>query len=190
MLRDNPLLTLLGRKGRGAVVDALRADPDRTWTIRDLARAADVPPITASRAVRELDALGVVDAFRPSRDMHVRWDPDSAVAQALLPFVVPDLRAESVRAFVASFEGPSGARLQWWALSDDDPADPRTPSRVAVLLRSAADEEDALDAIGPALDAVADAGWPRPEVTTFITDRLGDDEVARAVRGGRPLQRS
>lgn len=187
MLRDNPLLTLLGRKGRGAVVDALRTDSNRTWTIRDLARAADVAPITASRTVRELDALGVVDAFRPARDKHVRWDPQSAVAQALLPFVVPDLRGESVRAFEASFHGPSGARLQWWVLPGDEPADPMCPSRVAVLVHGVGDEEDALEAIGPALDAVAEAGWPRPEVTTYVSATLGDDEVARAVRAGQPI---
>lgn len=187
MLRDNPLLTLLGRKGRGVVVDTLRNDPDRTWTVRDLARAADVPVITASRAVRELDALGVVDAFRPGRDKHIRWDPQSAVATALLPFVVPDLRQRSAAGFAAAFRTPPGGRLVTWRLAGDDPADPTCPTRVAIILRAASDEEEVLDAIGPALDAVADEGWPRPEVTTYVARELGDDEVAKAVRSGRPL---
>ncbi len=187
MLRDNPLLTLLGRRGRGAIVDALRREPQRTWTVRDLARAADVPVITASRTVKELDALGVVDSFRPGRDMHIQWDPGSAVAQALQPFVVPDLRGESVRRFAASYDGPAGVRLVEWQLPADDVADPMIPSRVAVLLRRASDEDDALDAIGPALDAVADQGWPRPVVTVMAAASLGEDAVAKAIRAGRPL---
>ncbi len=188
VLRDNPLLTLLGRRGRGAVVDALRADPKRTWTVRELARAADVPVITASRAVRELDSLGVVDAFRPGRDKHIRWEADSAVAQALLPFVVPDLRRESVQSFADAYTGPSGSRLVHWQLAEDDAADPACPSRVAVLVPRLDVEDDAVDAIGPALDEVAAQGWPRPQVTTHWVDSLGDDAVARSVRAGRPLR--
>lgn len=188
MLRDNPLLTLLGRRGRGAVVDALRADPTRTWTVRELARVADVPVITASRAVRELDALGVVDAFRPGRDKHIRWEPGSAVAQALLPFVVPDLRRECVHAFGAAYEGPPGCRLVHWHDPSDDAADPASPSRLAVLVVDEELEEDALDAIGPALDAVADQGWPRPQVTTHVVAALGDDAMAQAIRAGRVLR--
>lgn len=186
MLRDNPLLTFLGRRGRGAVVDALRGDPERSWNVRDLARAADVPVITASRTVRELEALGVVDAYRPGRDKVVRWEPGSAVAQALLPFVVPDLRGESARAAAAALVLPPGARAVHWRMPDDDTADPSCPTRVAVLCRNA-DEDDVLDAIGPALDAVADAGWPRPEVTVVPRSMLGNDVTSDAVRSGVPL---
>jgi hypothetical protein len=187
MLRDNPLLTFLGRRGRGAVVDALRMNPEKTWTVRELARIADVPAITASRAVKELDALGVVDAFRPGRNKHIRWETESAVAQALVPFVVPDLRGEAAVRFAAAFMGPTGARPVSWHLIGDDIADPNCPTRVAILLRSYDDEDDALDAIGPALDVVAESGWPRPSVTTIVKSELGDDEVAQAIRAGRPL---
>lgn len=187
MLANNPLLTLLGRKGRAAVVDALRADPGKTWTVRELARTADVPVITASRAVRELDALGVVDAFRPSRDKVIRWEPRSAVAQALVPFVVPDLRGEGARAFAAALEAPRGSRLVRWTLAGDDDSDPLCPTRVAILVRDDDAEDAALDAIGPALDAVAEAGWPRPDVSTHITDTLGEDDASRAILAGSPL---
>lgn len=186
MLRDHPLLTLLGRRGRGAVVDALRAEPERTWNIRDLARVADVPVITASRAVRELEGLGVVDGFRPGRDKVVRWEPESAVAQALLPFVVPDLRGEGARAAVAALQLPPGARAVRWTMPDDDPADPLCPTRIAIICRDD-DEDRVLDAIGPALDAAGDAGWPRPDITAMPRGMLGDDAVSLAVRDGAPI---
>lgn len=181
MLRDNPLLTLLGRRGRGAVVDILRADPTKPWSVRELARAADVPVATASRAVAELDALGVVDAIRPGREKIVRWEADSAVARALLPFVVPDLRRESATTFAGAYRHP--ATLVHWHMPGDAVDDPMCPTRLAILVRD--DEDAAWDAVGPALDAVERAGWPKPDATVLRRDELDDGEVAQAVRGGR-----
>ncbi len=187
MLRDHPLLTLLGRRGRGAVVDALRQEPERQWNVRELAAAADVPVITASRAVRELDALGVVDSFRPGRDKVIQWDSQSAVARALVPFVVPDLRGEAARTAAAALAVPDRARIIFWQMPEDEPADPECPIRVAVLCRDA-DEELVLDAIGPALDAVAAAGWPRPDISVVPRSMLSDDDpVTQAVLAGQPL---
>jgi hypothetical protein len=185
-LADNPLLTMLGRRGRGAVVEALRAGPG-PWTIRTLARAAGVAPMTASRAVRELAALGIAEAFRPGRDHVVRWRRGSAGAAVLAALTPPDLRAEGCAVFAAAYARPGGALLVRWWMPDDAPADPLTPARIAVIVRRAADEEAALDAIGPALDAVEAAGWARPEATVHVESALhGRDDVARAIRAGTP----
>ena len=83
VLVENPVLAMLGRRGRGAVVEALRRAPRRTWTVRDLARAADVPSAVASRAVRELRVLGAVDFQRPGRDARVRFLATTPVGRFL-----------------------------------------------------------------------------------------------------------
>lgn len=184
MLADNALLTVLGRRGRGAVVEALRADPHATWTVREIARAADVAPMTASRAIKELAALGVLDVFRPGRDMVVRWEQDAAASRVLADLVVPDFKAEGVAQFAEAYP----RRVVQWVHPDDEPSDPLTPARLAVIVRSG--EDEALDDVGPALDAVHAAGWPRPEVTVFRRDDLDlDDPVAMAVLEGRPVTR-
>lgn len=187
-LADHPLLTVLGRRGRGAVLDAVLGAPERTWTVRDLARAAELHPMVASRSVHELAALGIVEAFRPGRAMRIRLLPDSAAARIAAALHVPDLRRRGADTFAAAYAGPSRARLVHWQEHGDDPADPLCPCRVAVLVRGG--DDDAFDAVGPALDAVAEAGWPRPDVTVLVRSMLADDPASRAVRAGRVLQRA
>lgn len=92
MLNDNPILQMLGRRGRGAVVEALRRNPRRAWGIRDIARLADVSPMTASRAVRELETLGAVSVRRQGRrDAQVRFLPQSVAGTFLATVDAPDL---------------------------------------------------------------------------------------------------
>ncbi len=86
MLNDNPLLAMLGRRGRGAVVEALRRNPHRSLSVRELARLADVAPMVASRAVRELTTLRAVVVARRGRLVAVRLDsatPSGAFLAAL-----------------------------------------------------------------------------------------------------------
>ena len=89
MLNDNPLLAFLGRRGRGAVVEALRRNPNRSLSVRELARLADVAPMVASRAVRELEALRAVAVARRGREVAVRLDAASPAGAFLATVKVP-----------------------------------------------------------------------------------------------------
>ena len=90
MLNDNPLLAFLGRRGRGAVVEALRRNRGRPLHVRELARLADVAPMAASRAVRELEALRAVEVTRRGAVVTVRLDEGSAAGTFLAAVEVPD----------------------------------------------------------------------------------------------------
>jgi DNA-binding transcriptional regulator YhcF (GntR family) len=90
VLNDNPLLALLGRRGRGAVVEALRRNPGRLLHVRELARLADVAPMVASRAVRELAALHAVEVQRRGRELAVRLDATSRAGAFLATVEAPD----------------------------------------------------------------------------------------------------
>lgn len=90
MLNDNPLLAFLGKRGRGAVVEALRRNPGKALHVRELARLADVAPMAASRAVRELEALGAVDVRRKGRDVAVRLDEATKGGAFLATVTAPD----------------------------------------------------------------------------------------------------
>ena len=90
MLNDNPLLAFLGKRGRGAVVEALRRNPQRPLHVRELARLADVAPMVASRALRELQALRAVEVARRGREVTVRLDATTRVGAFLSEVQVPD----------------------------------------------------------------------------------------------------
>lgn len=89
MLNDNPLLAFLGRRGRGAVVEALRRNRNRNLSVRELARLADVAPMVASRAVRELEALRALAVQRRGRNVAVRLDGDNPAGRFLATVDVP-----------------------------------------------------------------------------------------------------
>ena len=90
MLNDNPLLAFLGRRGRGAVVEALRRNPGRFLHVRELARLADVAPMVASRAIREMDRLRAAELSRRGRLVAVRLDPRTPAGGFLASVQVPD----------------------------------------------------------------------------------------------------
>lgn len=90
MLNDNPLLAFLGKRGRGAVVEALRRNPGRLIHVRELARLADVAPMVASRAVRELGALNAIQSVRRGREVAVRLDGASVAGRFLAEVQAPD----------------------------------------------------------------------------------------------------
>jgi DNA-binding transcriptional regulator YhcF (GntR family) len=90
VLNDNPLLAFLGRRGRGAVVEALRRNPNRPLHVRELARLADVAPMVASRATRELRALHAVEVGRRGRAVTVRLDAASRAGAFLASVEAPD----------------------------------------------------------------------------------------------------
>ncbi|MGB0653540.1 MAG: hypothetical protein ACPGQL_10110 [Thermoplasmatota archaeon] len=192
MLADNPLLTVLGRRGRGAVLQALLAAPDQVWTVRGLAHEARVPPTVASRTVKELAALAAVDVLRPGRDAQIRFLADSAAGRAMVELAgaATDLRGHAAAAFAGGLPHDLGSRLVRWHDRGDAPSGPTTPTRLALI---GDDEDDLLDAVGPALDAVRAAGLPEPEVTTWTPELLAggpEDPVAAAVRAGTPVSGS
>jgi DNA-binding transcriptional regulator YhcF (GntR family) len=90
VLNDNPLLAFLGKKGRGAVVEALRRNRGRPLHVRELARLADVAPMAASRAVRELEALRAVEVARRGTAVTVRLDEGTRSGAFLATVAVPD----------------------------------------------------------------------------------------------------
>ena len=90
MLNDNPLLAFLGKRGRGAVVEALRRNPGRALHVRELARLADVAPMVASRAVRELEALRALQVARRGREVEVRLDAGTKAGAFLASVAAPD----------------------------------------------------------------------------------------------------
>ncbi|HUR25697.1 MAG TPA: hypothetical protein VM327_06770 [Candidatus Thermoplasmatota archaeon] len=90
MLNDNPLLAFLGKRGRGAVVEALRRNRGRPLHVRELARLADVAPMVASRAIRELGALRAVEVSRHGKLVSVRLDEATRVGAFLAAIQVPD----------------------------------------------------------------------------------------------------
>lgn len=90
MLNDNPLLAFLGRRGRGAVVEALRRNPGRPLHVREIARLADVAPMVVSRAVRELERLRAAIVARRGRTVSVRLDPTTPAGAFLASVAPPD----------------------------------------------------------------------------------------------------
>jgi hypothetical protein len=87
VLNDNPILAFLGRRGRGAVVEALRRNPNRSLSVRELARLAMV----ASRAVGELLAFGAVAVARDGKALRVRFQAGSVVGSFLARLEAPDV---------------------------------------------------------------------------------------------------
>jgi DNA-binding MarR family transcriptional regulator len=187
VLHQNPLLTLLGRRGRGEVVEVLCRRPAHAWSVRDLARFADVGPMAASRAVRELSALGAVEVLRPGRDARIRLLAASPAGAWLAALAVPDLRAAVGEAFAKAYRRPPGVtRLSRWIHPDDDAASPLCPTRIAILTHR--DPEAALAPAGAALDAVRRKGLAAPDVSAWSVASLEPrDAVARAILAGVAL---
>ena len=90
MLNDNPVLAFLGKRGRGAVVEALRRNSPRALHVRELARLADVAPMVASRAIQEMRRFDAVWVERVGREVRVRLDPHTRAGAYLASVDAPD----------------------------------------------------------------------------------------------------
>lgn len=166
-----PVLHALGRRGAWSVIQTLRSST-KAISLRGLARRANVPLSSVQRIIDEWETLGAVDRIRPGRDTQVRWRPGPLAAwlEALSP---PDVPHATLAAFVAGYRGPG--RVRRWRL----PGAAVLPVRIVVLTP---EEEPALDAVGPALDAVRRAGWPAPVVAVHDPAALdATDPVAAAM---------
>lgn len=178
VLGPNPLLTMLGRRGRGEVVEALR-DHHGPWTLRGLAARAGVPHQVVGRAVRELEALGAVEFVRPGREGRVQWRPGTPASAFLDGLVVPDLRDAAARTFAAAVPG---LPTLCWTRTDSEAADPLAPTRVAVVHE---DADAALEQATVGLDAVLGRALPRVDVSAITPEALAsDDPIAARMRAG------
>jgi DNA-binding transcriptional regulator YhcF (GntR family) len=90
VLNDHPVLAFLGKRGRGAIVEALQRNAARPLHIRELARLADVAPMVASRAIAELQELGAVEVARRGKLLAVRLESKSRVGRFLADLAPPD----------------------------------------------------------------------------------------------------
>lgn len=164
----------MGRRGAPAVVEVLATQPG-PWTLRGLERASGVPLATARRVLEDLQALGCVQMLRPGRDAQVTWR-EGPVADWLADLPPLDWAREVLAEFRAAY-GAGDVRI--WQHPGEDAGNPQAPVRIVVL---AEDEDEAMDRIGPALDALDLAGWPAPEVTVEDPTALDPlDPVAAAM---------
>ena len=165
----------MGRRGAPDVVEVLATQPG-PWTLRGLERASRVPLATVRRVLDDLAALGCIDHLRPGRDAQVTWR-EGPIADWLTE--LPEL--DMAEHMAGEFEAAHGREVHVWHHPEDDAGNPRTPVRLAVLVNEEG-EEEALERVGPALDALELAGWPAPEVTVEVRDRLDpSDPVAAAM---------
>lgn len=149
--------------------------------MRGLARVTDVPLATIRRVLDELAALGCVETLRPGRDAHVTWR-EGPIADWLAEWPPLDMEASMLDEFRAAY---GDGDVHAWDHPDEDASDPRTPMRFVVMVNEK-EEEDALDRVGPALDALALAGWPAPDVTVQVRSALEpSDPVAAAMLRSR-----
>lgn len=85
---DRQFLMALAKKGRIEAVRTLKAHHDREFTINELARTADIPVMTAWRAVKELKKIGIVRTRRVGNAMSVTLCDDKERLKALR--LIPD----------------------------------------------------------------------------------------------------
>jgi DNA-binding MarR family transcriptional regulator len=79
--QDVRFFRLLGRRGRLHILAHLLRHPKDEFSLRDLSAASRVPLATASRAVRDLEALSLVRRRRLGRAHAISlWDESGAVA--------------------------------------------------------------------------------------------------------------
>lgn len=89
------ILGMLARSGRIDLIRALKAYPDRDFTVNELSRTAKVPTMTAWRAVRELKKAGFVKTRRVGNAISVKItdDKDRLRTLRLIPETDPQRSA-------------------------------------------------------------------------------------------------
>lgn len=73
---SSELIGILAKKGRIELIRALKAFPDRHFTINELARTSDVPTMTTWRAVKDLQKSGFVKTRKVGNAISVRITDD------------------------------------------------------------------------------------------------------------------
>lgn len=136
-------------------------------SVRGIAREAEVALSTANRVISDLERLGAIQRLRPGRDALITWR-QGPVGDWFATLQPPALDDATEATFAANYAGP-GTVLRW---SEGD-----VPVRLAVLT---GDEDAAWDAIDAALDAVAEARWPSPDVSIHDPATLSPDDPVDA----------
>ena len=85
---DRQFLMALAKKGRIEAVRTLKARHDKEFTINELARTADIPVMTAWRAVKELKKIGIVRTRKVGNAVSVTLADDKERLKALR--LIPD----------------------------------------------------------------------------------------------------
>jgi predicted nucleotidyltransferase len=102
-------LKVLAGRGRVEIVRTLRAFPEREFTINGVARAAEVPVMTAWRAVRDLKAIGLVRTRRIGNATVVSLADDADRLRALRMLPEADPHKDAARMFAEEISGEAWA---------------------------------------------------------------------------------
>lgn len=94
------ILVTLARRGRVEIIRTLKSYPDRDFTINDLARKAQVPTMTAWRAVTDLKKAGFVRARKVGNSVIVKVTEDKERLRILR--MIPDTDPQRVAALTYS----------------------------------------------------------------------------------------
>lgn len=95
------VLQVLARKGRVELIRALRAYPDKDFTINELARTARVPTMTAWRALRELKKAGFVRTRRIGNAINIELTEDKERLRMLRLIPEADPQRTAARMYAA-----------------------------------------------------------------------------------------
>ncbi len=89
------LIGILAKKGRIEIIRTLKAYPDRTFTINELAKASKVPTMTAWRSVKDLKGAGLVKTrkFGNSTSVSITEDREKLRTLRLVPDTDPQRTA-------------------------------------------------------------------------------------------------
>lgn len=89
-------LKILAGKGRVEIIRTLRAFPDRDFSINEIAKASDIPPMTAWRSVNELRRAGLVKTKKVGNSTSVKLTDDRDKLRMLR--LIPDTDPQRVAA--------------------------------------------------------------------------------------------
>lgn len=99
------LIGILAKKGRIEVIRTLKAYPDRTFTINELAKASKVPTMTAWRSVKDLKGAGLVKTRRFGNSTCVSITEDREKLRTLRLVPDTDPQRTAARAYASRLSG-------------------------------------------------------------------------------------
>lgn len=73
----------LGRSGRIEVLTFLMKNPEKDFTMRDIARSTNIPTMTVSRCIKDFEKLGMVRKRRIGRAFAISVFKDSPVVEMI-----------------------------------------------------------------------------------------------------------
>lgn len=99
------LLKVLAGKGRVEILRTLRAFPEDEFTVNGIARAAKIPVMTAWRATKDLEAVGLVRTRRVGNATVVSLTADAEKLRALRVLPEADPHKDAARMFADEVSG-------------------------------------------------------------------------------------